>query len=256
MVQMGERIRHDLKLATLAHWVIVNARADSADRGAAICVLGYQVLAKREIKMAPKIAAFIADYLRVTADEHANRHVLRWRLSLTFLAGRLCELMGDRKNAANWYHAVAGCKWRDFSPVLATKAVAACFFEGRIRLADGEIEQAKSCFAQGLAEALAAVKGDLNDIVGNPEQHSFRPDRTRGSDRYGIAVRQRGRSFGVMETRPRAVLETCGHQAFRPGVLGVGAGTRKSKAPQRALWPSAARGLRKGYPNKGGRVKP
>ena len=170
MVQMGERIRHDLKLATLAHWVIVNSRADSADRGAAICVLGYQVLAKREIKMAPKIAVFIADYLRVTADEHANRHVLRWRLSLTFLAGRLCELMGDRKNAANWYHAVAGCKWRDFSPVLATKAVAACFFEGRIRLADGEIEQAKSCFAQGLAEALAAVKGDLNDIVGNPEQ--------------------------------------------------------------------------------------
>lgn len=170
MVQMGERIRHDLKLATLAHWVTVNARADSADRGAAICVLGYQVLTKRDIKMAPKILAFIADYLRVTAEEHANPHVLRWRLSLTFLAGRVCELMGDRNNAANWYRAVAGCKWRDFSPLLATKAVAACFFEGRIRLADGDIEQAKSCFAQGLAEALAAVKGDLNDIVGNPEQ--------------------------------------------------------------------------------------
>jgi SAM-dependent methyltransferase len=170
MVQMGERIRHDLKLATLAHWVIVNARADSADRGAAICVVGYQVLAKREIKMAAKIMALIADYLRVTADEHTNPHVLRWRLSLTFLAGRVCELIGDRKNAANWYHAVAGCKWRDFSPLLATKAVAACFFEGRIRLADGDMEQAKSCFAQGLAEALAAVKGDLNDVVGNPEQ--------------------------------------------------------------------------------------
>jgi SAM-dependent methyltransferase len=170
MVQMGERIRHDLKLATLAHWVTVNARADSADRGAAICVLGYQVLAKREIKMAPKILAFVADYLRVTADEPTNPHVLRWRLSLTFLAGRVCELMGDRKNAANWYHAVAGCKWRDFSPLLATKAVAACFFEGRIWLADGDIEQAKSCFAQGLAEALAALKGDLKDVLGNPEQ--------------------------------------------------------------------------------------
>ena len=92
------------------------------------------------------------------------------RLSLTFLAGRICELIGERNNAANWYHAVTGCKWREFSPLLATKAVAACFFEGRIRLADGDIEQAKSCFAQGLSEALAAVKGDLNDVVGNPEQ--------------------------------------------------------------------------------------
>jgi len=48
--------------------------------------------------------------------------------------------------------------------------VAACFFEGRIRLADGDIEQAKACFAHGLAESLAALKGDLNDIVGHPDQ--------------------------------------------------------------------------------------
>jgi SAM-dependent methyltransferase len=170
MVQMGERIRHDLKLATLAHWVIMNARADSADRGAAICVFGYQVLAKREIKMAVKVLAFIADYLRVTSGEQNNPHVLRWRLSLTFLAGRVCELIGDREKAANWYHAVTDCKWSHFSPILATKTVAACFFEGRIRLADGDIEQAQSCFARGLGEALAAVKGDLNDIVGNPQQ--------------------------------------------------------------------------------------
>ena len=170
MVQMGERIRHDLKLATLAHWVIMNARRDSADRGAAICVFGYQVLEKREITMAARVLDFITDYIGATSDEQKNPHVLRWRLSLTFLAGRVCELMGDRDRAANWYHAVTDCKWRDFSPLLATKTVAACFFEGRIRLADGSIEQAKSCFAQGLDQALAAVKGDLNDVVGNPEQ--------------------------------------------------------------------------------------
>jgi len=169
MVQMGERIRHDLKLATLASWVIANARPNSADRGAAICVFGYQVLEKREIKLAAQVLDFISDYLRVTSEPD-NRHVLRWRLSLTFLAGRICELTGDRANATAWYHAVTDCKWRDFSPLLATKTVAACFFEGRIHLADGDIQGAKSCFAHGLAEALAAVKGDLNDIVGNPEE--------------------------------------------------------------------------------------
>jgi SAM-dependent methyltransferase len=170
MVQMGERIRHDLKLATLASWVIANARPDSADRGAAICVFGYQVLEKREIKMAAHVLDFIADYLRVTSDEQNNAHVLRWRLSLTFLAGRICELLGDRESAAQWYRAVTDCKWQDFSPLLATKTVAACFFEGRIHLADGNIQEAKQCFAHGLAEALAALRGDPNDIVGNPEE--------------------------------------------------------------------------------------
>jgi SAM-dependent methyltransferase len=170
MVQMGERIRHDLKLATLAFWVINNARADSADRGAAICVFGYQALEKRETKTAAKVLDFIGDYLRLTAGERKNPHVLRWRLSLTFLAGRICELLGDREKAAVWYHSVPECGWQSFSPILATKTVAACFFEGRIRLADGDVENAKSCFARGLDEALAAVRGDLNEVVGNPEQ--------------------------------------------------------------------------------------
>jgi 2-polyprenyl-3-methyl-5-hydroxy-6-metoxy-1,4-benzoquinol methylase len=170
MVQMGERVRHDLKLATLAYWVITNARADSADRGAAICVFGYQVLEKRETGMAPRVLEFVEDYLRVTAGEQKNAHVLRWRLSLSFLAGRLCELLGDRERAARWYHSVPECGWRSFSPVLATKTIAACFFEGRIHLAEGDIDQAKSCFARGLEEALAALRGDVNDIVGNPEQ--------------------------------------------------------------------------------------
>lgn len=170
MVQMGERLRHDLKLATLAQWIVTNARPDSADRGAAICVLGYQVLEKRELAMVVPVLDFIRDYLRVTADEQNNRHVLRWRLSLAFLAGRLCELAGDRDKAASWYHAVPTYDWRNFSPILATKTVAACFFEGRIRLSTGDLEQAKACFSRGLSESLAALQGNLNDIVGNPEQ--------------------------------------------------------------------------------------
>jgi hypothetical protein len=89
---------------------------------------------------------------------------------LAFLAGRLCELSGDREKAAHWYHAVPTYDWRNFSPILATKTVAACFFEGRIHLSAGDLDQAKACFSRGLAESLAALKGNLNDVVGNPEQ--------------------------------------------------------------------------------------
>jgi hypothetical protein len=170
MVQMGERIRDDEKLLTLARWVMDNARSNSADRGAAICVFGYQALEKREMETAKNTLDSIRDYIRETSEENKNPHVLRWRLSLTFLAGKISELLGERANAANWYHAVLEHNWRSFSPILATKTISACFFEGRIHLADGNMEQAKACFARGIEEALAAVKGDMKDIIGNPEQ--------------------------------------------------------------------------------------
>jgi ubiquinone/menaquinone biosynthesis C-methylase UbiE len=168
MVQMGERIHNDLQLATLAHSVIVNARPDSADRGAAICVFGYQVLEHRELQIAPTVLRFICDYLTVTTPDHENRHITRWRVSLTFLAGRICEWTGDRHSAAVWYRAVT--RSEAFSPLLATKTVAASFFEARIHLAEADEEAAKCCFARGLDQALSAIKGNLNEVVGNPEQ--------------------------------------------------------------------------------------
>jgi SAM-dependent methyltransferase len=174
MVQMGERIHNDLQLATLAHSVITSARPDSADRGAAICVFGYQVLEHREMQIAPTVLRLICDYLTATTpyqeNDPENRHVSRWRISLTFLAGRICEWTGDRRSAAVWYRAVTESPWQAFSPLLATKAVAASFFEARIHLAEADEAAAKSCFARGLDQALSAIKGNLNEVVGNPEQ--------------------------------------------------------------------------------------
>lgn len=170
MVQMGERLSDDIKLARLAECVIEDSREDSADRGAAIAVLGYRVLEMRLPDMAASILPLIAGYVAQPLDYGTPVHVRRWRISLAFLAGRLEELTGDRDAAKHWYRAAANGDWADFSPLLATKAIAASFYEARLSLADGDTETAKACFRQGVDTALKAAAFPHDQQMGPADQ--------------------------------------------------------------------------------------
>lgn len=157
MVQMGERLSDEVKLARLAECVIEDSRPDSVDRGAAIAVLGYRVLEMRLAPMAVGILPLIEAYTGLPIDDDTSVHVRRWQVSLSFLAGRLSELTGDRDAAKRWYRATADGDWAGFSPLLATKAIAASFYEARLCLADGDTSAALACFRQGVDAALKAA---------------------------------------------------------------------------------------------------
>ncbi len=170
MVQMGERLGDEMKLARLAECVIEDSRPDSADRGAAIAVLGYRILELRLAHLAPNILGFIADYVGQPLDEATPPHVRRWRISLNFLAGKLNELCGDRSAAVRCYRAAAEAEWADFSPLLATKAIAASFFEARLHLADGDRIEAMACFRRGVTIATEAAGASHAEQMGDPER--------------------------------------------------------------------------------------
>ena len=170
MVQMGERLGDEVKLARLAECVIEDSRADSADRGAAIAVLGYRVLEMRLPEMAASVLPLIAAYVDQPRDDDTPVHVRRWRISLAFLAGRLNELAGDREAAKLYYRASAEGDWENFSPLLATKAIAASFYEARLCLADGDGKTARSCFRRGLDTALKAAAFPHQEQMGPADQ--------------------------------------------------------------------------------------
>jgi hypothetical protein len=166
MVQMGERLTDDAKLARLAEYVIVNARAGSADQGAALAVLGYRILENRADNVAPVLLDAMATYYDGGGDEP---HVVRWRVSLAFLAGRLSELMGDREAAKLWYGRTASDDWKKFSNILATKAIGAAFFAGRLCLAEQDPDAAWPWFQRGVDIALEAAAADHLKELGSGE---------------------------------------------------------------------------------------
>lgn len=166
MVQMGERLTDDTKLARLAEYVIVNARPGSADQGAALAVLGYRVLENRADNAAPILLGAIETFYDRGGDQP---HLVRWRVSVAFLAGRLNELTGDRDAAKLWYGRAASDDWKTFSTILATKAIGSAFFAGRLSLAERDPDAAWPWFQRGVDIALAAAGADHLSELGSGE---------------------------------------------------------------------------------------
>lgn len=169
MVQMGERLSDEVMLARLAECVIEDSPNGSADRGAALAVLGYRVLERRMIDAVPGLVALIDAYAEPTGANDSSAHVGRWRISLSFLAGRLSELVGDREAAKSWYDRCAQGDWGAFSALLATKAVAACFYGARLRLAERDEQGALATFRRGVDIALKAAAAPHAEAMGSPE---------------------------------------------------------------------------------------
>lgn len=166
LIQMGERITDGDKLIRLALMVAQNARPDSPDRGGAIAVLGYRMLEARSVAAAAEVVELIEDYLAAAAGSQ-DPHAGRWRLSLEFLAARLMEMTGNRGAAIDWYARAARRDWRAFSPLLATKTVAASFYEGRLHLFGGDETAARACFERGVRESLAAAASPADQVIGD-----------------------------------------------------------------------------------------
>ncbi|MDP3174251.1 MAG: class I SAM-dependent methyltransferase [Phenylobacterium sp.] len=166
LIQMGERLRDDDKLFRLALMIAENARADSPDRGGAITVLGYRVLEGRSLDDVPNVIGLIESY-EAAGDNGGDAHTARWRISHAFLAGKLMELTGDHAGAIAWYRKAAELDWRAFSPLLATKTVAASFFEGRLHLTAGDEGAARACFEAGVREALEAARAPTTEVIGD-----------------------------------------------------------------------------------------
>lgn len=173
MVQLGERIGCPITLSRLAECVITDSRADSADRGAAIAVLGYRVLEMRMAQSAPALIAKIEDYFAATQNPDGRNdcppHVVRWRVSLAFLAARLCELIEDQGAALGWYDRAAGDDWAGFSPILATKTIGACFYAGRLCLVAGHVDGAVARFRRGVEIGQQVAAADHHSAMGGTE---------------------------------------------------------------------------------------
>jgi SAM-dependent methyltransferase len=166
MVQLGQRISAPAQLEQLCLDVMQESGPASADFGAALTVIGYQVLAREVTGQYLEVLSLINDYC---ALDSSNPHVIRWQVSAVFLGGRICMELGERDEALAWFRGVMDADVCAFSPLLATKSVAAAFWSGVIHLVDGDESAARACFRSGIEAARRALhEPDLN-AIGNPE---------------------------------------------------------------------------------------
>jgi SAM-dependent methyltransferase len=167
MVQMGERLTNAKQLRDLTLDVLGSARGDSADFGAAATVLAYGLLgAEERFDFAPDLFAVATSYCDVPTD---NPHVRRWQISLSFASGMLALAVGDRAQAAVWFERTLSDDALAFSPLLATKTVAAGFWRAILALVDGAPDRAAASLKGAIANARRALQADDREAIGDPD---------------------------------------------------------------------------------------
>lgn len=167
MVQLGERLVDRQVLTNLCSKVAREARKGSADQGAALCVIAYQLLESGDIRM--KDVMGLIDFINAfeQAADHNNIHTYRWLISLHYVGARLLMALGKREEALAAFINCAEMDALRFCPLLATKTISARFYIGLISASAGNEEEAKNQFILGVREAHRVLQGDWRNIVGS-----------------------------------------------------------------------------------------
>jgi 2-polyprenyl-3-methyl-5-hydroxy-6-metoxy-1,4-benzoquinol methylase len=164
-MQIGLRLSDEKTLDAVIAQALPGTAPDSADRGGLLAVAAYAALRDNAIGDYDRILRDIAGYLEYEGD---NPHVLRWCISLEFVSALLCLASGGRDEARRHLIAVTSSDPLRFSPLIATKLVAAHFLAGTMHLVDGNEESAREAFAAGIEAARRALHAPDEDAIGNP----------------------------------------------------------------------------------------
>lgn len=167
LVQLGQRITEPALLTRLCLEVMQESAPASTDFGAALTVVGYQVLAREVTDQYLEVLALINDYCLL---DSTNPHVIRWQISAAFLGGRICMELGERTEALAYFTGIMEADACAFSPLLATKTVAASFWSGIIHLVNGDEAQARCCLRAGIEAGRRALHAPDLNAIGNPDQ--------------------------------------------------------------------------------------
>lgn len=145
---------------------LTQARAGSADEGAMLTVRAYALLAAPHAT-SPEAAALVRRIARFAERADETPHGVRWRISALFAGARLAQALGDAARADELDLLCARSDPLAFSPLLATKTVAAFAEAGRRAYAAGRLDDARKHFASGLRACRRALAAEWEDVVGS-----------------------------------------------------------------------------------------
>jgi SAM-dependent methyltransferase len=167
MVHVGYRVKSPALLTDLARRLLAISPGDTADYGAALCILLYRVIG--DLAPGPDLPALIDDvrsYLNVAS---ANPHVRRWQISLTFALGQLHQKSGVLPEAIEFYRACAGMDATQFAVHLETKVSGSFFWWGWLALNQGDLREARVAWEGGVKLGNRLLNRPIDDVLMNPD---------------------------------------------------------------------------------------
>lgn len=168
-VSMGIRAHSPVLLHKIGEEIIRKSSPFSADKGAALCIKGYQVLENKQPNY-KDIEDIIEQLILYTSRSPVTPMQVRWSISCLYLLAQLYLKKGDNKAARDTFEKCTSIDFLCFSPTLATKIVSASLQIGILSLAKNDIANARSWWKKAIYEANRAFTVDWNQWLGTIEE--------------------------------------------------------------------------------------
>jgi 2-polyprenyl-3-methyl-5-hydroxy-6-metoxy-1,4-benzoquinol methylase len=168
MIEIPWRIRDKTALLGLAKKLEQDAPKQSADKGAALVVIGWRIIESYS-KDNLNIKKWFKDtykYISFGATS-ANPHIRRWCVSLNYVRARLYELQGDVVAAVAAYQAVVLSEVQSITPTLGTKQADAALRAGFLCFRNDNIPHALQHWNNGLKAVFSCLQADPLEFLGN-----------------------------------------------------------------------------------------
>lgn len=179
LVNRAFRVRAPRLLKQLCRELFDRSSSLSPDAGAALCVLGYQALEdgvdNRESRewLEQSLTAYVqgveARKQASSGTECCPLNSFRWAISNRFLLAKLREQSGELREARELYWQCANMPFEQFSPLIATKTVAAAFQAGWLAMNAGDHAGARTAWCLGVETSRKALSADWKEFYGNIE---------------------------------------------------------------------------------------
>jgi hypothetical protein len=130
------------------------------------------VLAYRLLDDAATTAGSVDDMLArieaYVAEPPQNPNVLRWQISLLYVAARLQLWCGRRQQARELFSRCARLDVKAYSPILGTKTIDALLQAGILAAVDRDEIAASQCLVRAITETQRLFQGPWQAILGDP----------------------------------------------------------------------------------------
>ncbi|MBS1717339.1 MAG: class I SAM-dependent methyltransferase [Armatimonadetes bacterium] len=164
LVSIGLRPFNGALLGPLAKEALNEATAGSVDEGAALCVLGYDVLGSGGA--VEEVAGRINKYL-ASADD--GPHHVRWRISLLYILGLLQLSQGDLDGAKASFAQGAAIDPLEYSPLIATKTISCHLELAKLAAGQRDVQECLARLRAGFEVAISVLGKNWADVYGCPE---------------------------------------------------------------------------------------
>lgn len=165
MVTIGTRMNDDTELGSLQARVLQQTPHDCADYGAALCGHAYRVLAARASEETVRLC--VAEIQAYVNANHPDAQHLRWSISQSYVAAKLLQAIGDLQEAEVWALKCAAMDPVPFSPLLATKTVAALDLAASFAVARHDYAAARQYLERAVREVQRVLSGEWVNILGD-----------------------------------------------------------------------------------------